>query len=75
MAQVIYISPNCNIDIKRFAAYSDKEKVHTALHDYNIRLYRSLLDFQDAFNNGYISDEGYVFFIDFDLDKLKYTEE
>lgn len=66
--KAIYFTPQCDIAIVDFLVdMSDEELYDFATNVANkddVKIYDDPRLFAEAFNNGYISDEGYVFFID-----------
>ena len=62
MKKVIYLTPNCDYEISEFKKLSDQEKLHVANNTNEMFIY-TLEGFQDAFNNEYISDLGFIFIV------------
>ena len=61
--KVIYIDPNCeDFSLEEFEHTPNDEKLHIAKNTNGMHVY-SLDGFQEAFNNEYISDLGYIFII------------
>ena len=66
--KAIYFTPNCGIGIVDFLVEMSDEELYdfatNVVNKHDVAFYDDPHLFAEAFNNGYISDEGYVFFID-----------
>lgn len=63
---IYYIDPYCRHSFE--AIKSDKELFKKYCDDGHVHLYANLNDFMTAFNNGYISDEGFIMTTDDGVD-------
>ena len=56
--------PSDDFNVEELNRLNDTELYRICeTHRYECFLYDSVKDFQEAFNNGYISDEWFIFFI------------
>lgn len=62
MTKVIYVCPQTE-GIMEFEAMTDGEKLNIAKNESGYEIY-SLAEFQNAFNDGFISDEGFIYVVE-----------
>lgn len=62
MKKIIYVEPSCE-EPCTFKRLSDEEKLHIAKNENLMHIYDTIEDFAEAFNNFYVSDEGYMYIV------------
>ena len=61
----VLVFPASDFDLKDLEQMSDSQLYHLCeSHRWGCESYCNEKEFQDAFNNGYVSDESFIFFID-----------
>lgn len=64
--KAIYFTPDCEIGIIDFVEEMTDDELYefAVANKKDVMVYDDPRSFAEAFNNGYISDEGHVFFVD-----------
>jgi len=62
----VLVFPSDNFDLTVISEMTDEQKLDLAYSSYSdgVVWYDNERDFQEAFNNGYISDQTFIFFVE-----------
>lgn len=62
----VLVFPSDNFDLKTINEMTDEQKCDLAGSSYNdgVAWYDNERKFQEAFNNGYVSDQTFIFFVE-----------